>query len=175
MPAAEQGVDTTRYSVIPRVLVFITGGNDVLLLKGSANKRIWPNQYNGIGGHIERGEDVLHAARRELLEEAGMSPTNLWLCGVVTVDTGQNPGIAIFVFRGDSANKDVLDSHEGRPEWIPVDRIHDIPLVKDLHVLLPRVLSSLKGDAPFFAQYAYNVQDELEIEIRSSGGNSWPI
>jgi 8-oxo-dGTP diphosphatase len=175
MPAAEQGVDATRYSVIPRVLVFITSGNDVLLLKGSANKRIWPNQYNGIGGHIEPGEDVLRAARRELLEEAGLSLADLWLCAVVTVDTGQNPGIAIFVLRGESARRDVLVSREGKPEWVPVETIHDIPLVKDLHILLPRVLSSGRGDAPFFAQYAYNIQDELVIEIRSSGGNSWPI
>jgi len=175
MSAAEQGVDPTRYSVIPRVLIFITCGNDVLLLKGSTNKRIWPNLYNGIGGHIERGEDVLLAARRELREETGLSISDLWLCAVVTVDTGQNPGIAIFVLRGESALRDVQDSPEGKPEWVSMEAVHEIPLVKDLYTILPRVLSSKRGHVPFFARYAYNDQDELVIEIQSSGGNSWPI
>jgi 8-oxo-dGTP diphosphatase len=68
MPKSEQGVNQGRFSVIPRTLIFITHGDKILLIKGSPFKRLWANQYNGIGGHIEKGEDVLSAARRELRE-----------------------------------------------------------------------------------------------------------
>jgi 8-oxo-dGTP diphosphatase len=59
MPSSEQGLSFDRYVCIPRTLIFITRGDKVLLLKGAANKRIWANKYNGVGGHVERGEDVL--------------------------------------------------------------------------------------------------------------------
>ena len=52
MPKSDQGIDVSlkhqRYTVIPRTLVFITRSDCVLLLRGSPQKRIWANQYNGI-------------------------------------------------------------------------------------------------------------------------------
>ncbi|HLB48576.1 MAG TPA: NUDIX domain-containing protein, partial [Anaerolineales bacterium] len=65
MPATDQGIRPERYQLIPRVLIFITHGREVLLLKGAPTKRIWASKYNGVGGHVERGEDFISAARRE--------------------------------------------------------------------------------------------------------------
>ncbi len=83
MPASDQGVHNDRYQVIPRSLIFVRRGEQVLLLKGAAHKRLWANLYNGIGGHIERGEDALSAARRELAEESGLQVSQsglMWHC-----------------------------------------------------------------------------------------------
>ena len=73
MPASDQGSLTGRYTLIPRTLIFLSCGNRMLLIKGAPHKRLWANLYNGIGGHVERGEDILSAARRELQEEIGMA------------------------------------------------------------------------------------------------------
>ena len=59
MPKSDQGVRNDRYKIIPRTLIFVTRGEQVLLLKGAVHKRLWANQYNGIGGHVEQGEDAL--------------------------------------------------------------------------------------------------------------------
>jgi 8-oxo-dGTP diphosphatase len=166
MPATDQGVSHDRYQLIPRTLIFLTRGESVLLLKGSAHKRIWANRYNGVGGHIEQGEDVYTAARRELMEETGLSPDDLWLAGTVLVDTGEHPGIGLYVMRGDSAAGEARPSDEGDLEWVPFDEIEDKSLVEDLPVLLPRVLQQKISDPPFAARYHYQ-SDKLVIEFGS--------
>jgi 8-oxo-dGTP diphosphatase len=149
-------------------LIFLTKGDQVLLLRGGPQKRLWANRYNGIGGHVERGEDVLTAARRELAEESGLSVPVLRLCGVVTVDAGQDIGIGIFVLRGECSQEDLAEcepapSTEGTLEWVPVAALDTLPLVEDLPVLLPRVLDWRSSDPPFSAHYRYDASDKLVI------------
>jgi 8-oxo-dGTP diphosphatase len=55
-----------RYTVYPRTLTFLLQGGDVLLIQRSPNARLFPGLFNGVGGHVERGENVLSAARREV-------------------------------------------------------------------------------------------------------------
>jgi 8-oxo-dGTP diphosphatase len=167
MPASDQGVSKDRYMLIPRTLIFIIRGESVLLLKGAAHKRIWSNRYNGVGGHIEMGEDVYTAAKRELIEETGLCPDKLWLCGTATVDTGEEVGIGLYIMKGISAEGNPLASSEGELEWVPFGDIGEKDLVDDLPILLPKVIDHAPGDPVFFAHYFYNEQDELVVEITS--------
>ena len=158
MPASDQGANDGRYALIPRTLIFITRGNQVLLLKGAPDKRLWANLYNGVGGHVERGEDIFSAARRELTEETGLQIDDLWLCGLVCVDTGQNPGVAIFILRGElnDPQLELIPSAEGSLEWVPFELLTQLPLLEDLKILLPRVLSQARNSLLFSASSFYD-------------------
>jgi len=164
MPESEQGVDHSRYMLIPRVLIFITRGNAVLLLKGAPTKRLWANKYNGVGGHVEPGEDILSAAHRELLEETGLK-TELRLCGTVVVDTGENPGVGLYVFTGECLEELPRPSAEGGLEWVTFPDVASLPAVEDLTFFLDRVQEMQPGDAPFSARLYYDHGQELIVKF----------
>jgi 8-oxo-dGTP diphosphatase len=165
MPPSDQGLQPERFQLIPRVLVFITHQDHVLLIKGAPTKRLWANKYNGVGGHVERGEDVYSAAVREIKEETGLEASNLRLRGVITIDTGQPIGIGMFVFTGIASGWETIPSSEGMLEWIPFDRVLELNLVEDLPTLLPKVLSAVDASPLFFGRYGYDAEGKLQIQI----------
>jgi isopentenyl-diphosphate delta-isomerase type 1 len=62
---------------VVHVLVFDKKGR-LLLQKRSLNKDVAPGKWDtSVGGHINPGEDILKAARREMEEELGISDCSL--------------------------------------------------------------------------------------------------
>ena len=174
MPVADQGaaLSQNRYQWVPRVLCFVTSGPEVLLLRGAPTKRLWAGKYNGLGGHVERGESVHAAALREIREEAGQEVSGLRLRGVITVDAGSTAGIGLFVFTAEAQGRAVTASAEGTLHWVRPEQWPELDMVEDLPTLLPYVLARPPEAPCFGARYYYSADQKLVIEFFED--QDWP-
>jgi 8-oxo-dGTP diphosphatase len=121
------------------------GGSQVLLIHRNAR----PNdphfgKYNGLGGKLEAGEDVVAGMRREVREESGLECDEVLLAGTVSW-----PGFGKggedwfgFIFRVERfRGEPCADNPEGTLEWIPVERVLELPLWEGDRFFLPLVFA----------------------------------
>ncbi|HAF61618.1 MAG TPA: hypothetical protein DCK95_04760 [Anaerolineaceae bacterium] len=151
------------FTVIPRVLAFIERDDEILLIKRFKKDAFAYQKLNGVGGHIEKGEDPLTAIRREVLEECGLVINNFALHAVIFIDIESNPGITIFVFSADYTGGKVRPSEEGDLVWVKRSDIYRKPVVKDVPMLLKMIEESKKDGQIKYLQYIYT---EKELSIR---------
>jgi 8-oxo-dGTP diphosphatase len=113
-------------------------------------------KYNGLGGKVERDEDVAAGMRREILEEAGI------VCGTMRMrGTISWPGFGkqgedwfgfVFVIE-DYTGTPLTANPEGTLEWVDVDKLEQLPLWEGDRQFLPLVFD---GDPrPFHGVMPY--------------------
>jgi 8-oxo-dGTP diphosphatase len=159
-----QRLQPHRYQVVPRTLCFLLREDQILLLRLALDRGPWSGKLNGVGGHIERGEDPKSAAKREILEETGYSPDALRLAGIAMIDTRTDPGIALYIFVGEVREvTPPYHNEEGTLHWIQLSELQDLELVEDLPQLIPKSLEAYRTKDPFSAFYRYDSEGNLTI------------
>jgi 8-oxo-dGTP diphosphatase len=148
-----------KLQVYARTLCFVQNGDDVLMLKGAPTKRLYANLYNGVGGHLEAGEDILSSVRREVREETGLEIEGARLRAIIHADEEAGPGVVFFVFTSRSSSRALCPSVEGEVSWVPRRRLMELELVEDLRQLLPIVLD--EGTGLWFGHLEYGAAGKL--------------
>ena len=99
-------------------------------------------KYNGVGGKVERDEDVVECIRRELREEAGIEATSLRLRGTVSWPGFGRDGSDHFgfIFMVDEFTGEVpAENEEGVLTWEPVDLLGELDMWEGDRYFLPLV------------------------------------
>lgn len=148
-----------RHLTVPRTLCFVQNDDDVLLIRRAQHRRIFPGKVNGVGGHIEAGEDAAASAAREIYEETGLKVNDLWLAGVLHVDArlgqaeplsdGTLPGVMVLVFTAQTRSRDVRASEEGELIWVALADVHGLDWVDGDPRLLLLALEARRSGQPF--------------------------
>lgn len=154
-----------RHEARLATVVFLRRGSDVLLLRHPRDKDRFAGCWDGIGGHVEPGEDLHEAARRELQEEAGIEVRRLQLRGLIHESGMVGHHYVLFLFTGEAPAGEV-ESPEGLElDWHPAANVAALPLVEDLRHWLPALLAARE---PLFITERYDGGDGLlEVLIDS--------
>lgn len=146
-----------------RTLCFVFHGDDLLLiLRGHAPDA---GYWNAIGGKINRGEDPLEAAQRELEEEAGIHP-ELDFRGVATVVVRSTGELwSIFLFSASVNDRAVVPSDEGPLRWVSPHEIGTLRVFPDIPLLLQHM--SEPGGAVVLAKFVYATPDPQTLDASS--------
>jgi len=126
--------------------VFSPDGWRVLLIHRNANPNdLHLGKYNGLGGKLDPGEDVVSGMRREIREEAGIECVALELRGTINWPGFGKDGqdwfgfiFRVTVFTGTPFER----NHEGELEWVEVERVLQLPLWEGDRFFLPLVFDA---------------------------------
>jgi len=149
-------------AVYLRTLVFVFHHEHVLLMQRTSGAEAgW---WNGLGGKIDRGEDPLEAAQRELQEEAGIAPP-LTFRGVATIvvsASGAHWTLFLFTARVDTPT--VRPSPEGPLQWVAPAGLHTLRVFPDVLLLLP----PLRAGRLVLAKFVYATDDPAAFDPTAS-------
>ena len=157
-------MEQERYKVIPRTLIFIFYKKEILLIKHNLKNKIGFGKWNGIGGHIEKGENPIQAATREVREETGLEIPKLNLKFITIVPETDDYGVCLFIFTGVSKTKQTLESHEGQLKWLNINELNRYPIMEDLEIFLKLIRNQNRRNSPKILAYKKE-KDGIDIQV----------
>ena len=121
------------------------GGRVLLVYRNRRPDDAHFGKYNGLGGKLEPGEDVVTGFRREVREESGLECESLTLRGTINW-----PGFGKggenwfgFLFRVDRwSGTPLSENAEGSLHWVEVARVMELPQWEGDRHFLPLVLAT---------------------------------
>jgi 8-oxo-dGTP diphosphatase len=113
---------------------------------------IHAGKWNGLGGKLEAGESPEQCVIREVTEESGLVITQLRYHGLLVFADFKGEDWYVWVFTSGQFSGDMIESSEGRLEWIADELLTVLNLWPSDLIFLPW----LKTTTVFSARFQYH-------------------
>ncbi len=146
-----------RFQVVPAAYVFLRRDDEVLLQLRSGTGYLDGHWAAGAAGHVEAGESVIDAARREAAEELGVSIRAQDLVPIITMHRTSGPDPmeqrmdVFFECRAWAGEASLLEPKAVELAWFPLDRL-PVPVSPYELVVLERLRD---GAVPAVLPYGF--------------------
>jgi len=134
-------------------LCYVIDKNKTLMLHRIKKKNdMHEGKWNGLGGKFEQGETPEECVIREVKEESGLLIKDPKMHGFITFPMfdGKKDWY-VFLFTAREFKGKLIDSNEGKLEWIPNDQLLKLNLWEGDQIFLPWLLE----DKFFSAKFIY--------------------
>ncbi|MFC2133423.1 NUDIX domain-containing protein [Bacteroidota bacterium] len=134
----------------------------LMLYRNKKENDFHEGKWNGLGGKFEPGETPEECAVREIKEESGLIVTDPMMKGFITFPLfdGKNDWY-VFVFKFDGYEGELIDSPEGKLEWIPNDKLTELNLWEGDSIFIPWLF-----EKKFFsAKFNYKDKKFIDYEV----------
>jgi 8-oxo-dGTP diphosphatase len=127
-------------------------GKTLMVYRNKKPNDIHEGKWNGLGGKFEAGETPEECIRREVEEESGLVIQNPRLHGLLMFPRFKGNDWYVFVFTATEFSGELIESPEGRLEWIDDEKLTGLNLWESDHIFLPW----LKEGKFFSAKFEYD-------------------
>jgi 8-oxo-dGTP diphosphatase len=138
-------------------------GKTLMVYRNKKLNDIHEGKWNGLGGKFEDGETPEECVRREVREEAGLVIQNPRLHGLLMFPKFKGNDWYVFVFTATDFSGELIESPEGRLEWIDDDRFAELNLWESDRIFLPWLEEGKFFSARF--EYAGDVMQEYSVSF----------
>ncbi len=128
-------------------------GKTLMMLRNKKKNDMHQGKYNGLGGKLKEGETPEECVLREVKEESGLLIKDPMMHGFITFPMfdGKKDWY-VFLFTAKEFSGELIDSHEGKLEWIDNDKLLDLNLWEGDRIFIPWLFQ----EKFFSAKFVYN-------------------
>jgi 8-oxo-dGTP diphosphatase / 2-hydroxy-dATP diphosphatase len=113
------------YKMNRKILTLLIVHKDSKVLLGMKKRGFGMGKYNGFGGKVNEGESIQEAAKRELLEEAGIKAIDIEELGILDFSWQGKPEdiLEVHIFKAIDFTGQPQETEEMRPQWFNISEI----------------------------------------------------
>ena len=104
------------------------------------------------GGHVEPGESITDSVIREVLEETGLTVSELQICGIKDWTNDDGSRYMVLLYKTDHFEGEIKSSIEGEVYWVPLNELSKMNLADGMNQMLKLFFEDKLSEYFFFKE-----------------------